>query len=122
MEHFLGLCVSAAAGSADVVAGAAEDEQKHLGPSEAPGEFPGRAAALREGLCRFHREATPDDARELLALAREILGGVWATIAGDISGAYAERGAYARRGGAWAWGVLGRSLGIEASGPPPYTA
>ena len=126
MDRVLALFGETIAGSAETVAQAADERQRAEGLVEAPNGHAARAALLRERLRTAHAEASEqlsaDDAKVLRGLAREVLGGIWSTLWDDYSTARDEaaayvrenRASYARRGMNWAWGVLGRSLGVGA--------
>lgn len=141
MDKVLSLFSETIAGSAETVAQAADERQRAEGLVEAPNEHAARAALLRERLREHLRERlraahgqcataaeqlSADDAKVLLGLTREVLGGIWHTLWDDYSAARDEavtqattyvrenRESYVRRGVNWAWGVLGRSLGVGA--------
>jgi predicted RNA-binding Zn ribbon-like protein len=137
MDKVLSLFSETIAGSAETVARAADERQRAEGLVEAPNEHAARAALLRERLRERLRAAhgqcataaeqlSADDAKVLLGLTREVLGGLWRTLWDDYSAARDEAvtqattyvrenpESYVRRGVNWAWGVLGRSLGVGA--------
>lgn len=127
MNHVLSLFGETIAGSADTVGRASDERMRRDGLVEAPNEHADRAAVMRQRLCDAHASiaasgASSEDAAAVLALAREVLGGIWGTLWDDVATARDEaadhvqrnRDSYARRGALWAWGVLGRSLGVAA--------
>lgn len=133
MDKVLTLFSETIAGSAETVAQAADERQRAEGLVEAPNEHAARAALLRERLCAAYEkfamaaeQMSADEAKVLLGLTREVLGGFWRTIWDDYSAARDEavtqarayvrenRESYVRRVVNWAWGVLGRSLGVGA--------
>lgn len=124
MEKVLGLFGETIAGSAGTVARAADERQRAEGCVESPDEHAARAALLRERLRAAHADLSADDAKVVLGLAREVLGGIWGTLWDDYSAARDEAAAfvqvhwasYMRRGMDWAWSVLGRALGVGAPG------
>lgn len=133
MDKVLSLFSETIAGSAETVAQAADERQRAEGLVEAPNDHAARAALLRERLRAAHgqcataaEQLSADEAKVLLRLTREVLGGIWRTLWDDYSAARDEavtqatayvrenRESYVRRGVNWAWGVLGRSLGVGA--------
>ena len=127
MERLLTLFGASIAGSATLVGRAGDAHQRDEGRAESPGECSGRAALL---LARLHamdgqprgEELSRAEVEELLDLARSVLGGVWGALPAWrralCSPAEEWPEHWTRRGAAWAWGALGRALGV----PPAPTS
>lgn len=85
------------AAARDIILAAAETVAAAERPNaEDPRASRAQMVAIRENLSAF----TVEDAEELLALARRSLGGVWGNLRPGSAAA------------AWAWGLIGRALGV----------
>lgn len=97
MDKVLSLFSETIAGSAETVAQAADERQRAEGLVEAPNDHAARAALLRERLRAAHgrcataaEQLSADEAKVLLRLTREVLGGIWRTLWGDYLAARDE--------------------------------